>query len=254
MLSAGAASALTQMSNPYPDSDFTPVAIEILCLPQSGFGGCGNLPDVDDPAVGDPFDFTAGYRGRTDDIDFFIETPGSIFILGPVRASNSIQLKATDSIRVQGSSVLVAESIHIETDGPITMRPRSDLDIDLGTGIEIGGGIGFEIEFPSIIDSRIICACISTVQLGAGGVSLTAEAVTLNDGGLNSLVSRITGTGDIYLDLSMVSLKNLKVKVGKSIVLSDLESISAVPEPGTALLLGLGLATLGFRRDRERII
>jgi len=105
------------------------------------------------------------------------------------------------------------------------------------------------------------------VDLGSGFMSPTAKITTFGQD--LDIIDEVLGkgekktapgdttylqfiaTGDVYLDVSMVKLARLFVDAGGSIVLST-EPATMVPEPTSALLIGLGLVGLAASRLRER--
>lgn len=92
-------------------------------------------------------------------------------------------------------------------------------------------------------------------DLGSNGKvkSKVGKAFKGNGRSGNNGKGKVMSDGDIYLDVSDVDLKKLQIKAGGQIVVSD-ESLpisNPIPEPTTALLVGLGLTGLAIRGKRS---
>ena len=229
--------------------------LEILCE-----GDCSALPTSPRNRDGTPFDFVYGIRPLTDGFDLTLSSDANVFLLAPLRTTESMQFFGRVSIDAIGNNTLeaggniVLEVGLIPSKFPLGIAPPiipgtrpfnpicGCISISAG-GIEIATSPGIEISGPRI-------------ELGPGGrirlVDSGVEAVTrvVQEQTISGLT--ISRSGDLYVDLSRVTLRNLRVKAGKTIVIMASDSVP-VPEPGTALLLGIGLALLASSQ-RSRLV
>jgi hypothetical protein len=162
-----------------------------------------------DRGDGSSFEFELGLRAVEDGLDLRIETEGSLYLVGPLDAETTIEL-ATAELEIGG-----------------------DLNLSAGTRLE---ATRFDQEPIALEGPGLVLAAFPSV----------APATPVDDSG--DLPISIVRAGDVYLDLSGVRLGSLDVFAERSIVIRQDERLAFVPEPSTALLLALGLASLATGR------
>jgi hypothetical protein len=199
-----------------------PPGLEALCE-----GDCAVEGEVLDRGDGTPFDFELALVAVASGLDLAIETGGSAYLAGPLDALGTIELQAGE-IRI-GDEIVGDASIEVPPPGEITILVP-----------------GIEIVAPE--PSRTIGGTGVTLVTSGGGIRVAAS--TPIELAASDRTISIAREGDVYLDLAGVQLGSLSVTAGVSIVSRE-ERLAFVPEPSTALFVGIGLVALAaHRRDR----
>ena len=190
------------------------------------------------------FDFALGLKALLDGSDLSVTTDGSIFLFASIFPSGDVTVNANDSIQINPGSLSGFDGM---------LPDISDFPdfIDLPDLI-------LAPNFVELVSGEVvghsICACVRIAD-PVGDLILIDQSTSI----LNAVVG-VEGlepptaagfqlSGDIYLDISMIDVSRLELTAGRSIVILTADSIP-VPEPGTAMLLGLGLLGLGHFRRR----
>jgi hypothetical protein len=196
---------------------------------------CSELGSVTNQFGVPPFAFELGLKAISDGLELDIVSAGSVFILGDIRSTGDIELRATE-IFLQG---------FISTDATLILEnpdfPPIAIDVP-----EYSGGIDLGLD-----DSFITLeGTLTAVTLGGGAGIAGAALVETGAESTGASWIGFSAEGDIYVDVSMVTLSSLSVDGGVAIVVSN-QALTIVPEPTAAVLLGLGL--LGLSAHRLRI-
>ena len=196
-----------------------PPGLETLCE-----GDCAVEGEVPDRGDGTPFEFELALVALASGLDLAIETGGSAYLVGPLDALGTIRLQAGE-ITIDGEAWRDA-SIEVPPDGGITILVPEIEIVTADPSRTIGGG-GVTL-VASGGDIRVAASTPIELAASMGTISIARE-------------------GDIYLDLANVQLGSLSLTAGVSIVSRE-ERLALVPEPSTALFVGIGLAALTARR------
>ncbi len=204
-------------------------------------GDCDILGSVPVDLDVSPFDFVLGSRAIADGLEIRIKTPGSVFILGEIRATGDIWLRASE-VYLQGG-ISAERNLILETPG-FSRLPIDGPGLLAPIGVELTGGF---ITSRSRSTSR---RQPEMRQFGDVKSSAPRDGRARNRRRGNTVV-RIHARGDIYIDVSGVTLSGLRVRAGGAIITSN-RPLTAVPEPSAALMLGLGLSALSAHRSCNR--
>lgn len=195
---------------------------------------------------GEPEGFDVGIKVIEDGLSLRIRATGNVFILGPVNATGSVSF-LSPGVEIGGE--VGGEKVSVPSDVTVS-------------AVAARGAISAKGASASVLSMTrdLLLAKSADVQRnrGALGKDLVSAVLSMENpdrkpgkghsgghggGGGGSPWITLSFEGDVYLDVSMVTMANLKVKADGN--------IKVVPEPGSALLLGLGLGGLAWGGRRR---
>jgi len=185
-------------------------------MPASGLvtlceGDCSSLPEIENPGTGGFFDFELGLEAVLDQLDITLRTEGSVFLVGPITVDDTLSVSIGDPP--------APGTIDLRAAGDLVVRSTEEgIDLVAGTIVSVPGSPLLVVAEPGMAESA------------------------------PPTVFDIDVTGDVFVSVYGVTLARLEIVAGEAVVAID---GPVVPEPGTAGLLGLGLALLAGRFARS---